>query len=484
MDTVDIPVLTGLSFVGYYLFRAATTSTSKSVKTISILGIVVLLVIAYYLFFVQTREIDMFGPNHKGIENNDDSVVLPNEVSDVLMSEVQDDFSIQPLNLALSEDVESIQKDSGIGYNGFLKKLEDDNYMSLYKRAMIASLELKGGKLRDLMNKTNVKIDTGISALKIDPLRHFRSLSKLLQARSEEIENMTLSALRHKLIRAMKNPKDGLESLIGREDIKDFIAGQLYTFSMNPNIFLSSFQNIALYGPSGIGKTKIGKVIGFVYSNCGILLRPDMKTITKKDITTGYVNESGRLMSEMLMSNIEGVILLDEAYDLSPPQGLKGLTVDHGAEAITEMVNFMDKAIGISVVIVAGYEKEMEARFMTANEGLPRRFPNVVVLKPYTAKDLTQILLQMIKLQTKGSLRLRKEDGDLLHTLILHVNERYPIAFDKQAGDMINLATDICKSIYNSSSYKWPRDSKILLINGFNVFLSKKGVVVSETPDL
>ena len=52
---------------------------------------------------------------------------------------------------------------------------------------------------------------------------------------------------------------------------------------------------------------------------------------------------------------------------MCPPPNLLGRTIDHGYEAITELVNFLDKHMGLSIVIAAGYEKDMEERLSTGD---------------------------------------------------------------------------------------------------------------------
>jgi hypothetical protein len=70
---------------------------------------------------------------------------------------------------------------------------------------------------------------------------------------------------------------------------------------------------------------------------------------------------------------------------------------DFGKESITEIVNFLDKNIGLICVIAAGYEHETYGCFMGANEGMPRRFPNIFNIQRMDFFKLTELLIMSIK---------------------------------------------------------------------------------------
>jgi len=93
----------------------------------------------------------------------------------------------------------------------------------------------------------------------------------------------------------------------------------------------------------------------------------------------------------VLMKGLEGVVFIDEAYQIA-----RAGKQSHGDEALGEIVNFLDKYIGLSVVIVAGYKDEMMKNFLGANEGLARRFPLRLDLSNYTPADLFNIFWKTV----------------------------------------------------------------------------------------
>ena len=88
------------------------------------------------------------------------------------------------------------------------------------------------------------------------------------------------------------------------------------------------------------------------------------------------------------------------------------------------MVNFIDKMVGLNVIIAAGYPEEMKERFMKANQGMPRRFPYVLNLQPYQPNELTKILLSHFN-KANPNLIITKDDANYLYTIIKNLEDTY-----------------------------------------------------------
>ena len=325
-------------------------------------------------------------------------------------------------------------------------------------------------------------------------ITEIKDILKQIKITEKELSEQGNNWVSKRLVSALLDKNNGLDSLVGSDEIKDFIALRLYTFANNPRIFFSTFQNIALYAPSGYGKTKIAQTIGWVYSRCGILIREKFQSVTKSAMTTAYVNESGPKTRNLLLSNLEGVLFIDEAYDITPPTNSFGFkNVDHGHEAVTELVNFIDKMTGLNIIIAAGYPKAMKERFMKANQGMPRRFPHIINLQPYKANELAKILLYHIN-KSNPDLNITKNDANYTYTIIENLesvcknNESFKLLnheddddeeekgpstfFPRQGGDMLNISADIANAYYGNINEK---DLQKAIIDGFNIFLANKG---------
>lgn len=289
----------------------------------------------------------------------------------------------------------------------------------------------------------------------------------------------TEESIRDGLRWALNDDEDGIASLIGREDVMDKLASQLYAFSKGYKFFMGSFNNIMVLGPAGVGKTKLANVIAFAFSKVGILARDIVKVVTRADLVGQYIGQTAPRTRGVLLQTLDGVLFIDEAYQLTPCPGEKA-GADFSGEAMTEIVNFLDKYTGMNMVIVAGYEDLMMECFLPFNEGLSRRFPYRYLLKPYSDFFLTDILVNFMSKKT--DIVIDNDTKDFLYSVIHRIQVEFPRAFKNQAGDMLNLGTAIVKSIGSAFDVQWepgnlPNNIPILLA-GFDDFLSTKGIFV------
>jgi SpoVK/Ycf46/Vps4 family AAA+-type ATPase len=150
-----------------------------------------------------------------------------------------------------------------------------------------------------------------------------------------------------------------------------------------------------------------------------------------------YVGQSALKTRKILANGLEGVVFIDEAYTLTPCSNAKNADT-YSEESVGELINFIDKFIGCTVIIVAGYKDKMIDCFLKFNEGMPRRFPKMIELSPYSSTDLFNIfeyfLNDSIDVKSMLSLEQRKYIKGVIKTL----NDSN--IFNNQAGDMLNLS--------------------------------------------
>ena len=91
---------------------------------------------------------------------------------------------------------------------------------------------------------------------------------------------------------------------------------------------------------------------------------------------------------------LDGVLFIDEAYQLSDQRG------GFGKDAIDTLLKRMEDDRDRLVVIVAGYPAKIE-EFLAANEGLRSRFPvaNVIEFADYDPGTLLSIALSRLRAQ-------------------------------------------------------------------------------------
>lgn len=381
------------------------------------------------------------------------------------------------------QDQSNKKNTTTLTFSQLSKIYDSDKFLKMYVSSLTSMCK---SKLKDYRKQLK-EINKNISELNytnhsgrtdhgpLERAKQTRDEIKLvIKKLNHRINNINQNQVKNDLYNALFNPSSGIISLMGRDDIKDFLSLQIYTFARNPQLFFLNFQNIAIYGPSGVGKTKVGETMAYVYAQSGILARQKMTIVTKTDLTNMYINGSADVTRKHINSSLEGILFIDEAYELAPDLH------NNNSEVITELVKAMDVHKGKIVVIVAGYEKEMEEGFMKANEGLSRRFPNKLKLDPYDNVQLTNILISFIE-RSCADLTITDEEAEYLFSQISKLSSN-PRCFDKQAGDMFNLSADIVRSIYGHIDKTWiegaPDNNIILIQRGIENFLKTKNIPV------
>ena len=147
------------------------------------------------------------------------------------------------------------------------------------------------------------------------------------------------------------------------------------------------FMHTVIYGPPGSGKTEVAKIIGRIFSNLGILNKKIFKKVSRNDLVAGYLGQTAIKTKDMIKASLGGVLFIDEAYSLGNSEKRDSFAkecVDTLCEALSEHKhNWM--------VIIAGYEKELNECFFSLNEGLNSRFTWRFKLDAYKPGELKSI---------------------------------------------------------------------------------------------
>src|SRR5690625_2409384 len=143
-------------------------------------------------------------------------------------------------------------------------------------------------------------------------------------------------------------------------------------------------------GNPGTGKTTVAKIYSKLLKECGLLKRGHLVVASRSDLVAGYVGQTAIKTRNKIREALGGVLFIDEAYALN--RGQK----DFGKEAIDTIVDEMTKHNENLVIILAGYQREMES-FIASNPGLESRFKKYFHFNDYTADEL----LEMTKFYVK-----------------------------------------------------------------------------------
>ncbi len=207
-----------------------------------------------------------------------------------------------------------------------------------------------------------------------------------------------------------------LEGLIGLTSAKESVKSIINAVKLNKLRIERGMSNsqdvgtlhLVFKGNAGTGKTTVARLIGKIYLSLGILKRDKFVEVSASDLIQPYLGESAKKTRECIKSALGGVLFIDEAYILGQDSKVN-------AEALNALIADIENYRKDLMVIVAGYEKEMDM-FLDANQGLRSRFANEIIFEDYSDDELLLIAQNFIR-----SNRFILEDGneDILRELIV-----------------------------------------------------------------
>lgn len=238
-------------------------------------------------------------------------------------------------------------------------------------------------------------------------------------------------------------------TMVGRDDIMNRLASIIHTFSFNHRSFTQTYLNYALLGMPGTGKTTTAQMIADIFRNLGILVTSKFTTIGREDMVGQYLGETALKTKSLLINHIEGVLFLDEAYQL----GVRDSQGNHdiyGQEALGTLTNFTDKWRGQFAFIAAGYEENMNDDFFHVNPGLERRFTRLPLDK-FSPQQLLKIFFQKLlkKIQDPEDRRILNDPRvwkyalgafSVLNEKCIGTKRVVDCMFPNQGGDIETLA--------------------------------------------
>lgn len=187
-----------------------------------------------------------------------------------------------------------------------------------------------------------------------------------------------------------------LNAMIGMESMKKSVLEQLIYFIQELHVGkdkdTSDFKHTVIYGPPGTGKTEIAKIIGRMYSKLGILNKNVFKKVTRNDLIAGYLGQTAIKTKKVIEECIGGVMFIDEAYSLANSDREDSYSkecLDILCEALSDHKNDL-------MVIIAGYEDELNETFFKTNKGLESRFIWRFSMEAYNAKELMEIFKKKV----------------------------------------------------------------------------------------
>ena len=259
---------------------------------------------------------------------------------------------------------------------------------------MIANTILNNKSSSD--EKTTVPVEPKVEITKkqtIDVnIRCFQDILKVIQ--DNEYHEDTEYNIDLKALVQIKEELILLDNMIGLTSFKNDIVDQLLYFVQNLHGGKDpDFMHTVLCGPPGTGKTEIATLLGKMYSKLGILKKNVFKKVTRSDMVAGYLGQTAIKTKKVIDECIGGCLFIDEAYALANDYSGDSFS----RECIDTLCEALSDHKGDIMVIVAGYEKELNQTFFKANPGMESRFIWRFTIEPYNHRELMNICLKKFK---------------------------------------------------------------------------------------
>jgi SpoVK/Ycf46/Vps4 family AAA+-type ATPase len=183
-----------------------------------------------------------------------------------------------------------------------------------------------------------------------------------------------------------------LQQMIGLKEAKANMAQQILSLCDRSRISSINKINSVIYGPPGCGKTTLAQVLAEMYLKLGTVSTNKIVRGDRANMIGEFVGQTAIKTKKLLETALGGVLLIDEAYQLG--HAADGNRCPFAYECINTINQFITENPGNLVIILAGYQKDIEQNFFAQNDGLARRFPFRYTIEGYNDKELLEIFRQ------------------------------------------------------------------------------------------
>lgn len=207
-----------------------------------------------------------------------------------------------------------------------------------------------------------------------------------------------------------------LQNLVGLEGVKKQLKEHISTFrvhqvrqQMHPGLKTDFRFNCIFKGRPGTGKTTIARILAGILKSEGIIQIGQCVEADASSLTSGWIGFTSKCTRLAALKAVGGVLFVDEAYSLLANTNGNNT----GSEAIDTLTPIMSNYSDNLIVVLAGYEKEMDDFMNSANTGLASRFHKTVLFEDYSEKEMVDMFLNIAqdncyKLETQAVQRLHK----------------------------------------------------------------------------
>jgi SpoVK/Ycf46/Vps4 family AAA+-type ATPase len=263
-----------------------------------------------------------------------------------------------------------------INYNNIYDIIQTDPYIDI----AVKSLESKQLIITKVPYTINIDINSIADLISI--CNNYSNISNVQ-------EHHKLS-----LVKQIRQPLMDLDGLIGMHELKQDILHQiLFYIQQFHTINNMEYMHTVLCGPPGTGKTEVAKIIGDIFCKLGILSKGTFTKVIRSDLIAGYLGQTAMKTTSVIENSLGGVLFIDEAYSLGNPD----LSDSFAKECLDTLCEALSNHKDNIMVIIAGYENELNNCFFSFNSGLRSRFPWTFKTDQYSYQDLFKIFCKKVQ---------------------------------------------------------------------------------------
>ena len=199
-------------------------------------------------------------------------------------------------------------------------------------------------------------------------------------------------------LHSIKVPLFKLNSLIGLQELKTNISDQIIYYLQNLHIpkkenkINEDYLHTVLYGPPGTGKTEIAMILGDIFCKMDILKSNKFRKVTRSDLIAGYLGQTALKTRDVIKDCLGGVLFIDEAYSLGNAEKRDSFA----KECLDTLCESLSNHKNELMVIIAGYEEELNNCFFSFNPGLRSRFTWNYKINEYSCEELKDIFIKKV----------------------------------------------------------------------------------------
>jgi hypothetical protein len=263
---------------------------------------------------------------------------------------------------------------------------------------------------------------------KLDTLNDILSLGKFYK--ENNIEKDRECNIPFFKISKIVDPVKKLINMVGLKDVKIQIFNLIVFYLQNLDKGNKDMLHTVVYGGPGVGKTKFIGILADVYANLGVLPSNKVTFAKRADMVGQYLGQTAIKTKNLIESAKGGILVIDEAYSLGDTEQKDSFA----RECIDTLNQYLSESKKDLICIIAGYKEDLDKRFFKTNPGLARRFPFRFTINDYSASNLKDIFISIVK---ENGWDLEKDSVD---TKLL---EEYRDNFPYNGGDMELLFTKV-----------------------------------------